>query len=156
MVWLTPHRRVTLPPNSFCRFFLQQRRPQSQLCPFVKTKSSNSWFLWPHVFQFLLRCYNRKFFRSPGVTHTFSLSLFQIVLFFFSHPNPPFICLSPLFYNDILCSYLYNYLVATQILRDIFLYIIGFLPTFLLEFWLLGVVCTVQAVSYAFNAAEVR
>ena len=31
------------------------------------------------MFQFLLICYNKKFFHSRGVTHTFSLSFFQIV-----------------------------------------------------------------------------
>ena len=138
-------------------------------------RNSNSWFLWPHVFQFLLICYNKKFFHSCGVTHTFSLSFFQIVplslfvfvfvfcffffffFFFFFHSDLPFILLPPPpLYNNILCCYLYNCLVASQILRDIFLYFLSFFPTLILELWLLGVVCAVQVVSYAFNAAEVR
>ena len=63
--------------------------------------NSNNWFLWQHVFLFLLRCYNRKFFHSRGITHSFSLrenislsSLFLFPSFFdplFLASLPPFI-----------------------------------------------------------------
>ena len=45
---------------------------------------------------------------------------------------------SPL-YRYIPCSYLYSYPVANLVFRDIFLSFIGFLPSLILKFWLLGV-----------------
>ena len=113
-------------------------------------ENSNSWFHWPHIFQMMLKCYNKKFSCSRGVTHSLFLSdnslfflLSPISLFFTSQKIPLHVCLSPPFYKYTSCSYLYNCPIASQTLRDIFLYFIGFLPSLILELWLLGGVCTI-------------
>ena len=89
-----------------------------------------------------LKCYNRKFSCSRGVTHFLFLSdnsLFFLLspfsLFFTSQKIPLLVCLSPPFYKYTSCSYLYNCPIASQTLRDIFLYFIGFLPSLIQELW---------------------
>ena len=120
--------------------------------------------LTTHIFQMKLKCYNMKFSCSYGVTH--SLSLLDSSLFLFLSPlfpifsTPPkillYICLSLPFYRYIPCFYLYCCPVASRIFRNISS---TFLVSPLLlscnsDFW--GGVCTVQVVSYAFNATKVR
>ena len=70
---------------------------------------------------------------------TFLPSLTSFHYFFHLSKITSNICLSPSFYRYILCSYLYNCLIANRNFRDIFLYPISFLPSLILEFWLLGV-----------------
>ena len=104
--------------------------------------------LTTHIFQMKLKCYNMKFSCSCGVTLSLSLSLLDSSLFLFLSPlfpifsTPPkillYICLSLPFYRYIPCSYLYCCPVASRIFKNIFLYFLGFLPSLILEFWLLG------------------
>ena len=79
-----------------------------------------------------------KFSCFRGATHSLFLSFSDCSLFPLSKRSP-YICLSPPLYRYISCAYLYSYSVASQILKDIFLYFISFLPCLILELWLLRV-----------------
>ena len=107
--------------------------------------NSSNWFYCPPIFLQFLKCYNRTLSCSHSITHAFSLSVSLSDIFPTSFsstsdilPHLPISPPPPPLYSYIPCSYLYNCLVASQILRDIFLYFISFLPSLILEFWLFG------------------